>query len=128
MQTSFNEKKEIERLANNAPNLKDWGDKGLNQHGGVKKGYHRLKDNRVIKKSDLLPVQAQERQYGRTPQEIEEQAEKFPKLFNCANLAKDANGNLKKGYYQLKSGKVISLNKLEEAITNNIDVEASSID
>lgn len=112
MQYSNTQKKEMERLAVNAPNLKDYGSKGLDKNGNVKQGYYRLFDNRVIKKSDLHPTQAKENE---ELVELRKLAINFPNLHNCKNLGSDASGNAKRGFLKLEDGKIVSINKLKEA-------------
>lgn len=120
--TTPSKRREINSLATNTPHLKDWGKTGVHENGNTKQGYFRLDDNRVIKLSDLSPTTLK---IGAAIDDVEAQAERHPELYNCKNLAFDkvVHGNtgatskvLKPGFYQLLSGKVISLKKLAEAI------------
>lgn len=115
-------KREINSLATNTPHLKDWGKAGVHDNGNIKQGYFRLDDNRIIKLSDLSKTT---HRIGPGIDDIEAQAAQHPELYDCRNLAFDKAMNpntgkitktLKSGFYQLLSGKVISLNKLTEAI------------
>ncbi|MFV9549632.1 hypothetical protein [Algibacter sp. PT7-4] len=118
------ELKNIERLALNTPNLKDYGAKGLDVLGmQPKKGFARLKNNKVVKLSEIKGYATLKKQtvnQNIDAAEIEAQAEKFPELFNCKTIGRDKNGDIKKGFYELKSGKVISLNKLKEAVSKSV--------
>lgn len=122
METTRLRQREINSLAINTPNLKDWGAKGLKPNGNVIQGYYRLKDNRIIKLSDLFRTT---RKIPSAIGDVEAQADLFPDLYDCKNIAFskvvcEATGEtrreMKKGFYQLTSGKIISLKKLGEAI------------
>ncbi|WP_323028433.1 hypothetical protein [Gelidibacter japonicus] len=122
METSHTKRKEINSLATNTPHLKDWGSKGVGKDGNAKQGYFRLDDNRVIKLADLYRTT---RKINAAIDDVERQAAEHPELYDCKNLAfdtivnavtKEKSKKLKPGYYQLMNGKVISLNKLAEAI------------
>lgn len=122
MEITKSKRREINSLAINTPHLKDVGMIGLRENGNVKQGYFRLDDNRVIRLADLIKTT---QRIGATIDDVEAQASRFPDLYDCKNLAYDAVTNvhtgqtskvLRKGYYKLLSGKVISLNKLALAI------------
>lgn len=114
------QKKHIERLAVNTLNLKNWGVEALNKNNEVKNGYHRLFDNRIIKLSDLLHAQSKATQDLKGLKEL---AKDFPNLYNCKGIGTDEHGNAKNGFLKLDDGKVVSINKLKEAIALvNIDV------
>ncbi|MGE5944092.1 MAG: hypothetical protein ACM31G_07115 [Flavobacteriales bacterium] len=103
------QEKRIERLANITPNLKNWGKTAEKNDGSPKDGYHRLKDNRIIRLADLLPTQQKE------STELEARAAKFPKLKDCKGIAYNNDGVLKNGLHELLSGKIISIKSLEKA-------------
>lgn len=126
MDNSLHNVKTIERLALNTPNLKDYGKKGTNLRNEPKEGFIRLRDNRVIKLSDVIKDKSNPQSNALDHELIEAQAANFPDLFNCKNIAyKD--GALKSGYYVLESEKVISLKKLNEAVTEAAkDINVSS--
>lgn len=112
----LSKQREIEHLANNTPNLKDWQEKGLDKNGSPKQGYHKLKDNRVIKLSDLYPTQR--KQASNLPDDIEAAAASFPDLKDLKGIGTNkSTGAAKNGFYQLESGKVISIKQLNAAIT-----------
>ncbi len=117
---SQHELKQFEKAAVNTPNLKDYKEKGLNARRELKEGFIRLKDNRVVKVSDLQAETKpeQEKVSPEVAAQIEAQAKAHPSLFNCIGIGIDkATGKVKKGFYQLESGKVISINKLNAAVT-----------
>lgn len=125
METNRARQREINSLAINTPHLKDWGPDGLS-NGKVKQGYFRLKDNRIIKLADLFRTS---RKIPTLVDDVEAQAALHPKLYDCKNLAFSkvicaqtgkTRKEMKNGFYQLQSGKVISLKKLEEAIKNRV--------
>lgn len=114
METSHTKKQQINSLATNTPNLKDWGKKGIGNDGNAKQGYYVLDDNRVIKLADLYRTT---RKINSAIDDVERQAAEHPDLYNCKGIGVDkATGKVKPGFYELMDGKVISLNKLAEAI------------
>lgn len=117
------QKRELEQAANSTT-VKDWGSKGLDKHGNPKQGYYRLKDNRVIKTSDLLgkAKNAEKEEIKEKAYDIETEAAKHPDLSDMKNLAYLKNGKLKNGYHILTDGKVISTKQLHEAYINSLEV------
>lgn len=96
--------KELNRLAVNTPNLKDYGE-AAKINGRVIDGYFQLKDNRIIKIKDLYPAQLQETEENK---ELIEIAEENPQLRNLVGLGTDKNGLIKNGFLLLPDGKVVS--------------------
>jgi predicted flap endonuclease-1-like 5' DNA nuclease len=114
----LSKQREIENLATNTPNLKDWAKKGLDSNGNAKQGYHILKDNRVIKLKDLYPTQRKAEENKTLPDDVEQAAAQYPDLKDLKGIGTDkASGNVKKGFYKLNSGKVISIKQLNKAMT-----------
>jgi hypothetical protein len=109
--------KNFERKANRTPNLKNYGKEAIDDLGQVKAGYVRLRDNRVVKISEVVNP-APSTTLVVDAETIEAQAENFPDLFDCKNLAYTKDGKLKSGYFELKNKKVISLKKLNAAVTD----------
>jgi len=117
--------KQFEKLATNTPNLKNHRNDGTNLRNEPKEGFVRLKDNRVVKVSDLTGA-SKPRTVHLAPelsseelQEVEAQAAAHPELRNCSGIGLDkTTGKPKKGFYLLESGKVISVKKLNAAVTD----------
>lgn len=124
---SVSQQKEIEHLATNTPNLKDRGTDGLHKNGETKQGYYQLKDNRVIKLSDLYNTQLKTKDND-IDLDIEAEAAKHDAVLrDCKGGGLTKEGKAKKGYYKLKSGKVIGLNALKKAVAKAIkDIEVNT--
>lgn len=116
---TLSEEKQIEHLATNTVGLKDFTGKAYN-----KKGYHRLKDNRIIRLADLYnpedtPVEAAK--VTELGFDIETEAEKHPQLRNLKGIGWDKQAKKpKRGFALLENGKVISIKALVEAVKSGI--------
>jgi hypothetical protein len=108
--------KNFERLALNTPGLKNYGRKALDVRHQIKDGFVRLRDNRIVKYSDVVKDESNPESNALDHELIEAQAAQFPEVRNMKALAYN-NGILKNGYYVLESGKVISLKSLNKAVT-----------
>lgn len=121
------EQRRLERAARTIT-LKDHGATAIDARGNVMEGYFRLRDNRIIKLSELEDLaQAKKEQWapntlGYDPEAV---AANHPELKNMSGIGLDKDGNAKKGFYKTAAGKVVSINKLN-AIVNAIDTQTES--
>ena len=97
------QKKDLNRLAINTPNLKDYGSSKMT-NGEPTDGYFQLKDGRVIKIKDLYPTQQKETEQLNSLIKI---AEANPQLRNLKGIGLDKDGNPKDGFIILPQGKVV---------------------
>ena len=103
---SFQQKKEVERLAQNTPNLKKYQPfEALTPKGNIKDGFLQLRNGLYIKKEDIYASQLKD--YGTLAENVDTSS-----LKDLKGLGYDKNGNLKKGFAILKSGKVVSIKQL----------------
>lgn len=106
------EKRNIENLANNTVGLKDYGKKGKNNNGSDKKGFYTLKSGKTIKLSEL------ERDNENQSFDFEQAIIDHPEVKDQKGFGIDRNtGKARSGFYKSKSGKVVSIKQLNEAIT-----------
>lgn len=117
---SITEKKNIEHLAINTANVKDYGKKGLNNNNAPKKGFYQLKDMRVIKLSEIFQPSNSSKKTDPAdyPFDIAEKAKKHQdELRNLKGIGYDSNSKqAKPGFYLCENGKVISLKNLAEIV------------
>ena len=127
-----NQQKQIEQAAINNT-VKDWGTKGCDKAGNPKQGYHRLKDGRVVKVADLIGKTEPAATNDDTTTnndvaqplvyDVETEAAKYPNLKNLRGLGVDTDGNLREGYIELQSGKVILKRHLDKEVLHNLEVQ-----
>lgn len=63
--------KELEREANRFPQLKDYKGFGTNRKGVVSKGYHRLKNGKIILLSELKSLKAKQMEAKGNQEELD---------------------------------------------------------
>lgn len=99
----------------NTTTAKDYGKEGLDENNNLKEGFFRTKTGEIVSVEEITGVAPA------LPYDIEAEAAKH-KLRNLKGIGTEKDGTVKKGFYQLEDGAVISLKKLHEAYTENLEV------
>lgn len=126
---SLSQKKEIERVVTNSKSIKFRTSKeALNSKGQLKNGYHRLKNGKIVKLSDIAikqlnissPVPTPEQQAKDLGFDLKTALNNFSDDLKHLAIGQNKDGSLRKGFALTESGKVVSIKQLKQKVEESL--------